>query len=56
VAAIASDAPSAEHALEAGDVEFCGAAAVAERAMGDASLPERDLVPVEVDPATYPVE
>lgn len=45
-----------EHALEAGDVEFATAAAVAERAMGDAELPERDLAPVEADPETYPEE
>jgi peptidoglycan-N-acetylglucosamine deacetylase len=45
-----------EHALDAGDVEFATGAAVAERALGDASLAERDLVPVEVDPETYPVE
>jgi peptidoglycan/xylan/chitin deacetylase (PgdA/CDA1 family) len=45
-----------EHALEAGDVEFATGAAVAERALSDASLEERDLVPVEVDRDTYPVE
>ncbi len=45
-----------EHALEAGDVDFATGATVAERAMGDASLPERDLAPVEADPDTYPVD
>lgn len=45
-----------EHALEAGDVEFATGARVAERAMDDGSLEERDLAPVEVDPDTYPVE
>ena len=45
-----------EHALEAGDVEFATAATVAERAMGDPDLPERDLVAVEADPETYPEE
>ncbi len=45
-----------EHALEAGDVEFATAATVAERAMADPELVERDLVPVEVDPEVYPDE
>ena len=45
-----------EHALEAGDVDFATGAAVAERALEDAALEERDLAPVEVDPGTYPVE
>ena len=43
-----------EHALEAGDVEFATAATVAERALDDAELPERDLAPVEADPELYP--
>ena len=45
-----------EHALEVGDVEFATAATVAERAMVDADLPERDLVAVEADRETYPEE
>jgi hypothetical protein len=43
-----------EYALEAGDVEFASGATVAERALADAELPERALVPVEVDPEIYP--
>jgi peptidoglycan-N-acetylglucosamine deacetylase len=43
-----------EHALEAGDVEFATAATVAERALADPELPERELRPVSVDPAIYP--
>ena len=43
-----------EYALEAGDVEFASGAAVAERALADAELPERALAPVEVDPEIYP--
>jgi peptidoglycan/xylan/chitin deacetylase (PgdA/CDA1 family) len=43
-----------EYALEAGDVGFATGAEVAERAMGDAELPERELAPVEVDPEIYP--
>jgi peptidoglycan-N-acetylglucosamine deacetylase len=45
-----------EHALEAGDVDFSTGAGVAERALADADLPERELVPVEVDPEIYPDE
>ena len=45
-----------EYALEAGDVDFATGAAVAERAMADPDLVERDLVPVEVDPEVYPDE
>ena len=45
-----------EYALEAGDVDFATGAAVAERAMADPGLVERDLVPVEVDPEVYPDE
>jgi peptidoglycan-N-acetylglucosamine deacetylase len=43
-----------EHALEAGDVEFAGAAAVAERTLADAGADERELRPVTVDPRVYP--
>jgi peptidoglycan-N-acetylglucosamine deacetylase len=43
-----------EYALEAGDVGFATGAEVAERAMGDAELAERELTPVEVDPEIYP--
>ena len=43
-----------EYALEAGDVGFATGAEVAERAMSDAELPERELAPVEVDPEIYP--
>lgn len=43
-----------EHALEAGDVEFADGRTVAERALGDAELVERQLRPVAVDPAVYP--
>jgi peptidoglycan/xylan/chitin deacetylase (PgdA/CDA1 family) len=45
-----------EYALEAGDVDFATGATVAERAMADAELPERDLAVVEVDPEVYPDE
>jgi peptidoglycan/xylan/chitin deacetylase (PgdA/CDA1 family) len=45
-----------EHALDAGDVGFATAADVAERALADDSLPERELAPVEVDPEIYPDE
>jgi len=45
-----------EYALEAGDVDFATGATVAERAMADAELPERDLVVVEADPEVYPEE
>ena len=43
-----------EHALDAGDVEFATGAAVAERALDDPALPERELRPVEADPELYP--
>jgi peptidoglycan/xylan/chitin deacetylase (PgdA/CDA1 family) len=43
-----------EHALAAGDVEFSSAAAVAQRALEDKDLPERELRPVEADPEVYP--
>jgi len=43
-----------EYALEAGDVDFATGATVAERTLGDSELPERPLVPVEVDPEVYP--
>jgi peptidoglycan/xylan/chitin deacetylase (PgdA/CDA1 family) len=43
-----------EHALEAGDVEFATAGTVAERALADTALPERELEPVSVDPELYP--
>ena len=43
-----------EHALEAGDVEFATAGAVAERALADTALPERELEPVIIDPELYP--
>jgi peptidoglycan/xylan/chitin deacetylase (PgdA/CDA1 family) len=43
-----------EHALGVGDVEFATAAAVAERALEDTELPERELEPVEVEPELYP--
>jgi peptidoglycan/xylan/chitin deacetylase (PgdA/CDA1 family) len=43
-----------EHALDAGDVEFATAAAVADRALADTELPERELEPVEVDADLYP--
>ena len=45
-----------EYALDAGDVDFATGATVAERAMADAELPERDLVVVEADPEVYPEE
>ena len=43
-----------EHALDAGDVEFATAATVADRALRDAELPERELEPVVVDSELYP--
>ena len=43
-----------EHALDAGDVVFDTAAAVAERALADPGLPERELRPVVADPSVYP--
>jgi peptidoglycan/xylan/chitin deacetylase (PgdA/CDA1 family) len=43
-----------EYALEAGDVEFATGTTVAERALGDRELPERELRPVSADPAVYP--
>jgi peptidoglycan/xylan/chitin deacetylase (PgdA/CDA1 family) len=43
-----------EYALEAGDVEFADAATVAERALADDELPERELERVRVDPELYP--
>jgi peptidoglycan-N-acetylglucosamine deacetylase len=43
-----------EHALEAGDVEFCDGRTVAERALDDAELDQRELRPVTVDPDVYP--
>ena len=43
-----------EHALEAGDVEFATAGTVAERALADTALPERELEPVIIDPELYP--
>ena len=43
-----------EHALDAGDVEFATAEAVARRALEDGDLPERELRPVEADPEVYP--
>jgi len=43
-----------EHALDCGDVEFASASAVAERALGDAEIEERELEPVRVDPELYP--
>jgi peptidoglycan/xylan/chitin deacetylase (PgdA/CDA1 family) len=45
-----------EYALEAGDVDFATGAGVAERALADPELEERDLDPVEVDPEVYPEE
>ena len=43
-----------EHALAAGDVEFATCATVAERALADPDLPEREVRPVTVDPEIYP--
>jgi peptidoglycan/xylan/chitin deacetylase (PgdA/CDA1 family) len=43
-----------EHALEVGDVEFATGETVAERALGDPELPERELRPVSADPEVYP--
>jgi peptidoglycan-N-acetylglucosamine deacetylase len=45
-----------EYALETGDVEFATGAQIAERALADEGLPERELVPVKADPETYPEE
>jgi peptidoglycan/xylan/chitin deacetylase (PgdA/CDA1 family) len=45
-----------EYALETGDVEFATGAQIAERALADDELPERELAPVEADPETYPEE
>ena len=45
-----------EHAIEAADVEFASASAVAERAAEDPALEERELRPVEADPEVYPEE
>jgi hypothetical protein len=45
-----------EYALEAGDVNFATGAEVAERALADADLPERELAPVDVDPEIYPAD
>jgi peptidoglycan/xylan/chitin deacetylase (PgdA/CDA1 family) len=45
-----------EHALAAGDVEFANCATVAERALADPDLPEREVQPVTVDPEIYPEE
>ena len=42
-----------EHALEVGDVEFATAGTVAERALADSALPERELQPVSVNPELY---
>jgi peptidoglycan-N-acetylglucosamine deacetylase len=43
-----------EYALGTGDVEFATGATVAERALGDSDLPERELRPVSADPEVYP--
>jgi peptidoglycan/xylan/chitin deacetylase (PgdA/CDA1 family) len=43
-----------EYALEAGDVDFATGAAVAQRALADADLPERPLAPVEINQEIYP--
>ena len=45
-----------EYALETGDVGFATGAEIAERALADDGLPERELAPVEADPETYPDE
>jgi hypothetical protein len=45
-----------EYGLETGDVEFATGAQIAERALADEGLPERELTPVEADPETYPEE
>jgi peptidoglycan/xylan/chitin deacetylase (PgdA/CDA1 family) len=45
-----------EHALAAGDVEFASCATIAERALADAGLPEREPRPVVADPEVYPEE
>jgi peptidoglycan/xylan/chitin deacetylase (PgdA/CDA1 family) len=43
-----------EHALGAGDVVFSTALEVAERALDDPELPDRELSPVHADAAVYP--
>jgi peptidoglycan-N-acetylglucosamine deacetylase len=43
-----------EHALDTGDVGFATGAQVAERAMADLELPERELRRVDADPEVYP--
>jgi peptidoglycan-N-acetylglucosamine deacetylase len=43
-----------EHALAAGDVAFATGADVAERALADPDVTERELQPVVADPAVYP--
>jgi peptidoglycan/xylan/chitin deacetylase (PgdA/CDA1 family) len=43
-----------EHALDAGDVGFASAGEVAERALADPEVPERELRPVVADPEIYP--
>ena len=45
-----------EYALEGDDVEFATGAEIAERALADDGLEERELTPVEADPETYPDE
>ena len=43
-----------EHALEAGDVEFATALAIADRAVDDSALEERELRPLAADRDVYP--
>jgi peptidoglycan-N-acetylglucosamine deacetylase len=43
-----------EHALEAGGVEFASAVNVAERALADPDIEERELRPLAADPEIYP--
>jgi peptidoglycan/xylan/chitin deacetylase (PgdA/CDA1 family) len=43
-----------EHALTAGDVEFCSCREVARRVRADAGAERRSLTPVVVDPTVYP--
>ncbi len=43
-----------EHALRAGDVEFCSAAEVARRTLADEGLEAREPCPVDADPEVYP--
>jgi peptidoglycan/xylan/chitin deacetylase (PgdA/CDA1 family) len=43
-----------EHALEAGDVEFATALAIADRAVDDPALEERELRPLAADRDVYP--